>query len=95
MTRFAYMRYAGQGHEIRVRPARFPDALPTPSTRSGPLRGGLPAQVRLYHDAGAPVEAVDWYVVATLANAGAGRNGARSWKGQASAGRSARGTRKA
>ena len=92
-VRFAYLRYAGQGHEIRV---DLPDF---------PVRSDYAAQITArfeeayqkkygYRQAGALVEAVDWYVVATVANATKGAHRAKSWKGQASA-HFRRGTRKA
>ena len=65
-SRYAYMRYAGQGHEIRV-------DLPM-----GPIDAGYAAQAidafleayqrrHRYGDPEAQVEAVDWYLVATIA----------------------------
>jgi N-methylhydantoinase A/oxoprolinase/acetone carboxylase beta subunit len=67
LSRFAYMRYAGQGHEIRVDLPAFPVAP------------GFVAEVverfaeayRMkygYRQPDAAVEAVDWYVVATVAD---------------------------
>jgi N-methylhydantoinase A len=66
-ARFAYMRYAGQGYEIRV-------DLP-----AGPINGDYAARARVefhrayernygYCNTGAAVEAVDWYLVATVPN---------------------------
>src|SRR5204863_185831 len=83
---------AGQGHEIRV---DLPDF---------PVRSDYAAQITArfeeayqkkygYRQAGALVEAVDWYVVATVANATKGSHRAKSWKGQASE-HFRRGTRK-
>jgi N-methylhydantoinase A len=67
IARSAYMRYAGQGYDLRV-------ALP-----HGPVDEGYEKQMRetfhtVYHreygfvDREAPVEASDWYVVASLGN---------------------------
>ena len=46
-SRFAYLRYAGQGHEIRVDLPAFPVRRRLCRRDRGPLRGGLPEQVRL------------------------------------------------
>ena len=83
ITRFAYLRYAGQGHDIRVDLPRFP------------VRPGYAAEVAArfeaayqakygYRQPGAVVEAVDWYILASVANAGAGSHRANSWKSLAS-----------
>ena len=64
-SRYAYMRYAGQGYEVRV-------DLP-----GGPIAGDYAARAADafsatyernygYRDAEARIEAVDWYLVATL-----------------------------
>ena len=64
-TRYGYLRYRGQGYEIR---ANLPD---------GPVDESFPAaaaasfhaayeQAYGYHDAEAAIEAVDWHLVATL-----------------------------
>jgi N-methylhydantoinase A len=93
LTRFAYLRYAGQGHEIRVDLPDFPvrsDYAPQVTARFEEAY----QKKYGYRQAGALVEAVDWYVVATVANATKGAHRARSWKGQASA-KFRRGTRKA
>jgi N-methylhydantoinase A/oxoprolinase/acetone carboxylase beta subunit len=93
IKRFAYLRYAGQGHDIRVDLPEFP------------VRHGYVADVAArfeaayqtkygYRQPGAVVEAVDWYIVASVASAGAGWHRAKSWRGQAS-GSFRRGTRKA
>lgn len=93
ITRFAYMRYAGQGHEIRVDLPEFPIGAETAARTAA----GFEAAYRTkygYLQAGAAIEAVDWYVVATVANQDAGAHRARSWAAQAS-GSYRRGTRKA
>jgi N-methylhydantoinase A len=93
ISRFAYLRYAGQGHDIRV-------DLP-----SFPLRPGYAAEFAArfeqaylakygYRQPGAVVEAVDWYIVASVASASAGAHRARSWRSEGS-GPYRRGTRKA
>jgi len=64
-TRYGYLRYRGQGYEIR---ANLPD---------GPIDASFPAaaaeafhaayeQAYGYHDEAAAIEAVDWHLVATL-----------------------------
>ena len=64
-SRYGYLRYRGQGYEIR---ADLPD---------GPIDEDFPAAVRAafhdaydaaygYHDPAAAIEAVDWHLVATL-----------------------------
>jgi N-methylhydantoinase A/oxoprolinase/acetone carboxylase beta subunit len=93
LGRFAYLRYAGQGHEIRVDLPEFPvgsDYAPQVVAR---FEDAYQKKYG-YRQAGAQVEAVDWYVVATVANATKGAHRARSWKEQAST-KFRRGTRKA
>jgi N-methylhydantoinase A len=93
ITRFAYLRYAGQGHEIRVDLPEFP---------IGPdYVGQIVARFEEayqkkygYRQPGAVVEAVDWYIVASVANASAGEHRADSWQAKAF-GTFRRGTRKA
>ena len=93
ISRFAYLRYAGQGHDIRVDLPPFP------------MRAGYAAEIAArfeaaylakygYRQPGAVVEAVDWYIVATVASASAGAHRAKSWRSEAS-GSFRRGTRKA
>ena len=64
-TRYGYLRYRGQGYEIRE---NLPD---------GPIDAAFPAaaaaafhaayeQAYGYHDEAAAIEAVDWHLVATL-----------------------------
>jgi N-methylhydantoinase A len=68
ISRSAYMRHSGQGYDIRV-------ALP-----SGPVDAAYEGKMRAafydtygreygFVDPDAPIEATDWYVVASLANA--------------------------
>ena len=68
VSRSAYMRYSGQGYDIRV-------ALP-----AGPVGGDYESKMREafyatyrreygFVDPDAPVETTDWYVVCTLTNA--------------------------
>ena len=93
LARFAYLRYAGQGHEIRV---DLPD-FPVGSDYAVQIAARFEAAYQKkygYRQAGAQIEAVDWYVVATVANATKATHRARSWQGQASA-KFRRGTRKA
>ena len=93
ISRFAYLRYAGQGHDIRVDLPPFP------------VRAGYAAEIAArfeaaylakygYRQPGAVVEAVDWYIVASVASASAGAHRAKSWRSQSS-GSFRRGTRKA
>jgi N-methylhydantoinase A len=69
--RFAYMRYAGQGHEIRV---DLPDGEFDCSFAAQSVARFQEAyeQVYGYRDSAARVEVVDWYLTATLPNAGSG-----------------------
>lgn len=93
ITRFAYMRYAGQGHEIRVDLPEFPMRAETIPQITGRFEEAYQKKYG-YRQAGAMVEAVDWYIVATIANATAGSHRAGSWQGPAN-GAHKRGTRKA
>ena len=79
ISRFAYLRYAGQGHDIRVDLPPFP------------MRAGYAAEIAArfeaaylakygYRQPGAVVEAVDWYIVASVASASAGAHRAKSWR---------------
>jgi N-methylhydantoinase A len=67
-SRFAYMRYAGQGHEIRV---DLPDGAldATFADEAAKRFQEAYAQVYGYRDRGAGIEIVDWYLAATLPNA--------------------------
>jgi N-methylhydantoinase A len=70
-SRFAYMRYAGQGHEIRV---DLPDGALS-ATFAGEAAKRFQeayAQVYGYQDRNAGIEIVDWYLAATLPNTVAG-----------------------
>jgi N-methylhydantoinase A len=92
ITRFAFMRYAGQGHEIRV---DLPD-LPGNAAQIAALARRFEAAYRAkygYCQPGSLIEAVDWYAVGSLAHGRAGTHRARSWRQRASA--RERATRKA
>jgi N-methylhydantoinase A len=93
LSRFAYLRYAGQGHEIRVDLPAFPAGSGYAAQVTARFEDAYQKKYG-YRQAGAQVEAVDWYVVATVANATKGAHRARSWKGRGSA-TFRRGTRKA
>ena len=85
-NRYGYLRYRGQGYEIK---AALPD---------GPIDAGFPAAVEAafhaayaqaygYHDDAAAIEAVDWHLVATLPHpAGTIDLGWRAPQGSAPAG---------
>ena len=93
ITRFAYLRYAGQGHEIRVDLPKFPigpDYVPQFTARFE----GAYLKKYGYLQPGAVVEAVDWYIITSLPNAGAGAHRAKSWQ-RAVTGSFHRGARKA
>jgi len=92
-SRFAYMRYAGQGYEIRV-------DLP-----GGPISGDYTARARdMFHrtyernyghcNTKEAIEGVDWYLVATVLNT-TGHNGHKRPELSTRSGRSRRGTRQA
>src|SRR5215204_4937880 len=81
ITRFAYMRYAGQGHEIRVDLPDFPMRAETIGQIIGRFERAY-QQKYGYRQAGAVVEAVDWYIVASIPSAGAGTYRAKSWNRQ-------------
>jgi N-methylhydantoinase A len=83
VTRFAYMRYAGQGHEIRVDLPEFPMRAETVAQIVAGFEQAYEKKYG-YRQAGAVVEAVDWYIVASIPYAGAGTHRAKSWKRQAS-----------
>jgi N-methylhydantoinase A len=79
ITRFAYLRYAGQGHEIRVDLPKFligPDYVPQIAARFE----GAYLQKYGYLQPGAVVEAVDWYIIASLPNTSADAHRANSWQ---------------
>jgi len=91
LARFAYLRYLGQGHEIRV---DVPD-LSVGARLVGEVIERFETAYRAkygYRQAGAAVEAVDWYLAATIPNAAAGANRAQSWRSQGT-GSARRGTR--
>ena len=92
-TRFAFLRYLGQGHEIRVDLPPFP----TGEAWVGDLVARFEAAYQAkygYRQAGAVVEAVDWYLVATIPNGAAAATRARGWRGE-EAGGARRGRRRA
>lgn len=66
--RYAYMRYAGQGYEIHV---DLPDGPVDSDYAALAMEAFLAAYERRhnYRDADAAIEAVDWYLVATLPTA--------------------------
>lgn len=94
VTRFAYMRYSGQGHEIRVDLPEFPLNERGITELIGRFESAYEKKYG-YRQSGAQVEAVDWYAVATVANAASGAHRAKSWQGAASGASYKRGTRKA
>jgi N-methylhydantoinase A len=80
LTRFAYLRYAGQGHEIRVDlPALF-SAAPYVAEVVARFEQAYQAKYG-YRQAGAQVEAVDWYLLASIPNGSAATHGAPGWRG--------------
>jgi N-methylhydantoinase A len=93
LTRFAYLRYLGQGHEIRVDLPNFPVGAHTIAELTQRFEAAYSAKYG-YRQAGAAVEAVDWYLVASICNPAAGANRTRSWRGLGQ-GRARRGRRKA
>ncbi|MGE0753098.1 MAG: hydantoinase/oxoprolinase family protein [Variibacter sp.] len=70
-SRFAYMRYAGQGHEIRVDLPNGPFTTSFADEAAARFQEAY-AQVYGYRDRNAGIEIVDWYLAATLPNAGKG-----------------------
>jgi N-methylhydantoinase A len=85
MARFAFLRYLGQGHEIRV---DLP-AFPTGENYIAELLARFEAVYLAkygYRQGGAAVEAVDWYLVATIPNGAPGANRARGRRGEVSGG---------
>jgi N-methylhydantoinase A len=93
LTRFAYLRYLGQGHEIRVDLPEFAVGANTIAELIQRFELAYSAKYG-YRQAGAAVEAVDWYLVAALPAAAAGGKRTQSWRGQAT-GSARRGTRQA
>lgn len=83
ITRFAYMRYAGQGHEIRVDLPEFPVRAETIAQIVAGFEQAYEKKYG-YRQAGAIVEAVDWYIVASIPYGAAGTHRAKSWKAQTS-----------
>ena len=69
-ARFAYMRYAGQGHEIRV---DLPDGAfdATFAEQAAARFQDAYRKIYGYRDHNAGIEVVDWYLTVTLPNAGA------------------------
>ncbi len=90
--RFAYMRYAGQGHEIRVDLPEFPVAADFSAQVTARFEEAYRAKYG-YHQPGAVVEAVDWYVVASVPSRNGGAESAKSFA--AKTGSFRRGTRAA
>jgi N-methylhydantoinase A len=82
LTRFAYLRYLGQGHEIRVDLPEFPVGAHSIAALTQRFEAAYSAKYG-YRQAGAAVEAVDWYLAASIANPAAGANRTQSWRGQA------------
>jgi N-methylhydantoinase A len=79
ITRFAYLRYAGQGHEIRVDLPKFPIGPDYVPQITACFEGAYLSKYG-YLQPGAVVEAVDWYIIASLPNAGADAHRAKSWQ---------------
>ena len=93
ITRFAYLRYAGQGHEIRVDLPKFPIGPDYVPQITACFEGAYLNKYG-YLQPGAVVEVVDWYIIASLPNAGADAHRAKSWQRTVS-GSFRKGTRKA
>jgi N-methylhydantoinase A len=93
IRRFAYLRYEGQGHDIRVDLPDFPVGSGYAAQLAARFEEAYQAKYG-YHQPGAAVEAVDWYIVASLAGAGDGSRRAGSWTA-AQSGASRRDSRKA
>ena len=92
-SRFAYLRYAGQGHEIRVDLPAFPLAADYIAEMLARFEQAYQAKYG-YRQAGAQVEAVDWYLVASIAKQALATDRRLSWRGQ-HAGAAMRGKRQA
>jgi N-methylhydantoinase A len=92
-TRFAFLRYLGQGHEIRVDLPPFPTGEAYVADLVARFEAAYHAKYG-YRQAGAVVEAVDWYLVATIPNGAAAASRARGWRGEV-AGGARRGARRA
>jgi N-methylhydantoinase A len=93
MARFAYLRYLGQGHEIRVDLPAFATGTNFIAELVARFEAAYLAKYG-YRQAGAAVEAVDWYVVATIRNGAAAADRARGWRGEGT-GNARRATRRA
>ncbi|HEU0158553.1 MAG TPA: hydantoinase/oxoprolinase family protein [Hyphomicrobiaceae bacterium] len=93
MARFAFLRYLGQGHEIRVDLPAFPSGENYITELVARFEAAYLAKYG-YRQAGAAVEAVDWYLVATIPNGAAVADRARGWRGEGG-GEARQGARKA
>jgi len=93
MARFAFLRYLGQGHEIRVDLPAFAVGANYIAELVARFEAAYLAKYG-YRQAGAAVEAVDWYLMATIPNGAPGANRARGWRGEVSGG-ARRGVRRA
>lgn len=63
--RYAYMRYVGQGHEIRVDLPADPNVSSYLNQITSQFQKAY-QQIYGYNDSEAPIEGVDWYLVATV-----------------------------
>jgi N-methylhydantoinase A len=77
-TRFAYMRYAGQGHEIRVDLPDFPVAADFVHQVAARFEAAYRNKYG-YCQPGAVVEAVDWYAVVSIVSGNAGSHRAENF----------------
>ena len=84
-SRFAYMRYAGQGYEVRTDLPDGPVDAAFVVAAQEMFHAGYERLYR-YRDAEAAIEAVDWYLVANLPRTEKGRDG--KFLGQAETARS-------
>lgn len=93
-SRYAYMRYVGQGHEIRV---DLPDLADDQSFFAMLQQRFANAYRRAYgyDDGGKNIEGVDWYLAATLPNPLSGNAKNASAASEARASSPLRGTRQA
>ena len=71
-SRYAQMRYAGQGFEIHVDLPRGPDRRQLWPAGHRRIQAGLSAQAQVSRIPKASVEAVDWTLVATMPSRGGG-----------------------
>jgi len=78
IKRFAYLRYAGQGHDLRVDLPEFPVDAGYVARLAACFEEAYLAKYG-YRQPGAVVEAVDWYITASVPNASAGAHRAMSW----------------